>query len=137
VRLAVIAGRAFGMESPVRSAWPTFYVDASLAPGASLVMPAQYEERAVYCVEGEVSIDGAVLGAGTMAVLDAASGRVTARTAARLMLLGGARFQAPRYLWWNFVASSRERIEAAKRRWRQGEFAAVPGESEFIPLPLQ
>jgi redox-sensitive bicupin YhaK (pirin superfamily) len=60
-----------------------------------------------------------------------------ARGAGRAMLLGGERFPTPRYIWWNFVASSQERIEQAKARWKRGEFAKVPGETEFIPLPSQ
>jgi redox-sensitive bicupin YhaK (pirin superfamily) len=136
VELAVIAGEAFGMKSPVATLWPTLYVDAHMGAGAALEVPDDHGERAVYAVQGELELDGARLQEGQMAVL-ATGGRPRLRALrdARLMLLGGAKFPTPRFIWWNFVASSRERIEQAKRRWSSQEFPAVPGETEFIPLP--
>ena len=101
-------------------------------------MPAEYEERAVYVVQGELAVDEAKIAEGQLAVL--APGmriRLRADGEARAMVLGGDRFPTPRYIWWNFVASSQERIEHAKRRWANREFAPVPGETEFIPLPVQ
>jgi redox-sensitive bicupin YhaK (pirin superfamily) len=136
VTLSVIAGHAFGAESPVQVLWPTLYVDAQLPPGATLEVPPQYAERAVYVVEGRLSIGETELNEGQLAVLGpGATVPVFAVSAARMLLLGGEPFAMPRFIEWNFVASSRDRIERAKARWRAREFPAVPGETEFIPLP--
>jgi redox-sensitive bicupin YhaK (pirin superfamily) len=138
VHLAVIAGEAFGMRSSVTTLWPTLYVDAQFADGASLEVAPEHTERAVYVAQGRLESGDAVLTEGQMGVLDPAScPRLRARGPTRAMLLGGERFPTPRYIWWNFVASSQDRIEAAKARWKRGEFAKVPGETEFIPLPSQ
>jgi hypothetical protein len=135
--VALIAGHAYGLTSPVATLWPTLYVDARLKPGARLEVP-EYAERAVYIAQGEVMVDGTRLLEGQLGLL-APGGPAALEAVAdsRVMLLGGERFTSPRHIWWNFVASSRERIEAAKIRWTQREFAAVPGETEFIPLPRQ
>ncbi len=138
VTLAVIAGDALGLRSPVATAWPTLYVDARFAPGTVLEMPAEHHERAVYVVEGELSIGADKIAEGRLAAL--APGmkiRLHAAGGARAMLLGGDRFPTPRHIWWNFVASTQQRIELAKARWANGEFPPVPGETEFIPLPAQ
>jgi redox-sensitive bicupin YhaK (pirin superfamily) len=136
VTLSVIAGHAFGAKSPVRVLWPTLYVDAQLPPGATLEIPPEYAERAVYVAEGRLSIGDTQLEEGQLAVLEPGTTiPVRAVSASRMLLLGGEPFATPRFIEWNFVASSRERIERAKRRWRAQEFPAVPGETEFIPLP--
>jgi redox-sensitive bicupin YhaK (pirin superfamily) len=136
VSLSVIAGEAFDMRSPVATLWPTLYVHAQLAAGCILKIPDEYAERAVYVVQGELVLGSTKLAEGQLAVLETgASASVRAVGEAQIMLLGGNRFPTPRLIWWNFVASSRERIEAAKDRWSNGQFAAVPGETEFIPLP--
>jgi redox-sensitive bicupin YhaK (pirin superfamily) len=101
-------------------------------------VPDDHAERAVYVVQGEIDVDGTHLGQGHMAVFAAGgSPRLRASRETRLMLLGGAKFPTPRFIWWNFVASSHERIERAKERWSRQEFPEVPGETEFIPLPKQ
>jgi redox-sensitive bicupin YhaK (pirin superfamily) len=136
VTLSVIAGEALGLRSPVVTAWPTLYVHARFAPGAVLELPAEHDERAVYVVEGELAVDADKIVEGQLAAL--APGmqiRLRAAGEARVMLLGGNRFPTPRHIWWNFVASSQERIERAKERWANREFPPVPGETEFIPLP--
>lgn len=134
--LDVIAGSACGATSPVRVHSPTLYVAATLAAGASLEVETRYEERAVYVAEGLIDIDGTRLGSGQMAVLaPTAAATLVAVARTRAMLLGGAPLDGPRHLWWNFVSSSPERLEQAKRDWRQGRFALPPGETEFIPLP--
>jgi len=136
VTLSVIAGEALGLRSPVVAAWPTLYVHAWFTPGAVLDMPTEHEERAVYVAQGELATDGGKIVEGQLAAL--APGvkiRLRANGEARAMLLGGARFTTPRHIWWNFVASSPERIELAKERWAKREFPPVPGETEFIPLP--
>jgi redox-sensitive bicupin YhaK (pirin superfamily) len=136
IALTVIAGHAFGLTSPVRTLWPTLYVDAKLTDGANLEVPPEHEERAVYVVQGELAVGNSKVGEGELAVLEpGASVALRAIRDSRAMLLGGKRFSTPRHIWWNFVASSPERIERAKDRWAKGEFAPVPGETEFIPLP--
>jgi redox-sensitive bicupin YhaK (pirin superfamily) len=136
VETTVIAGDAFGLRSPVVTLWPTLYVHAQIEDGATLEVPADYGERAVYVVQGELAIGDIPVTEGQLAVL-APGAAVTLRAVGRLraMLLGGEPFPTPRFIWWNFVASSEERIERAKERWEQRQFPAVPGESEFIPLP--
>jgi redox-sensitive bicupin YhaK (pirin superfamily) len=136
VVLTVIAGEAFGMRSPVATLWPTLYVHAQIASGAPLQVPPDHAERAVYVVQGEIDAGEKRLTAGQLALLEPGqSAALRAIGDSRIMLLGGDRFPTPRHIWWNFVASSKERIDAAKERWRQGQFPAVPGETEFIPLP--
>ena len=136
VVLTVIAGEAFGMRSPVATLWPTLYVHAQIASGARLQVPPDHAERAVYVVQGEIDAGEKRLTAGQLALLEPGqSAALRAIGDSRIMLLGGDRFPTPRHIWWNFVASSQERIDAAKERWRQGQFPAVPGETEFIPLP--
>ena len=122
--------------SPVATSWPTLYAHVDMKAGATLRIPVEHTERAVYVVQGAANIGGTTLATGQMAVLDAVDVSLDAPVDARLMLLGGERFATPRHVYWNFVASSRERIEQAKERWRRREFAAVPNETEFIPLPL-
>lgn len=134
--LRVIAGEAWGRRSPVEVLWPTLYADASMPAGAVLELPADHTERAAYVAAGELEIDGEALGEGRLAVLsNGRTVRLRARHHSRVMLLGGEPFATPRFIWWNFVASSRERIEQAKRDWAGGRFPPVPGESDVIPLP--
>ena len=124
--------------SPVETFWPLFYADASLAPGAMLPMPDQHEERGVYVVQGAVEVRGVRFEAGRMPLFRAGdSMSVTAGPeGARLLLLGGAVMDGPRHIFWNFVSSSRERIEQAKVDWKAKRFGTVAGdETEFIPLP--
>ncbi|WP_237216531.1 pirin family protein [Falsiroseomonas oryziterrae] len=138
VRLRLIAGAAWGARAPVAVASELFYADARLAPGAALPLP-DHEERGAWVMEGEVEVAGVRFEAGRMLVFragDAVSLRAGAQ-GARLLLLGGAAMDGPRYLFWNFVSSSRERIEAAKRDWARDRMGlVVPGdEKEWIPLP--
>ena len=136
VRVRLIAGSAFGESSPVATLAETLYADVSMTPGSSLPIDAGHEERALHLASGRVAVDGQAYEAGRMLVLaPGRTARVTAETACRLMLLGGATMDGPRHIWWNFVHSSRERIEQAKADWKAGRFDPVPGETEFIPLP--
>ncbi len=138
VELSVVAGEALGLRSPVVTLWPTLYVHAQFPTGAVLEVPAEHEERAVYVANGQLDIDGRKIGEGQLAMLEPSrTVRVRAEQEAQVMLLGGNRFASPRYIWWNFVASSQERISQAKERWANRQFAPVPGETEFIPLPAQ
>ncbi|HSD44375.1 MAG TPA: pirin family protein [Burkholderiales bacterium] len=132
----VIAGSALGARSPVRVFSGTLYAAADLAAGASLVVPPEHEERAVYLVAGSASVAGVALDPGQMAVLaPGGAAEIRAGASSTLMLVGGARMDGPRFIWWNFVSSSRERIERAKADWREDRFPPVPGETERIPLP--
>lgn len=138
VRLRLVAGAAWGARAPVAVASELFYADAVLAPGASLPLP-DHEERGAWVMEGAVDVAGQRFEAGRMLVFRAGDAlRITASPrGARLLLLGGAAMDGPRYLFWNFVSSSRERIEEAKRAWSRDRMGlVVPGdEQEWIPLP--
>jgi redox-sensitive bicupin YhaK (pirin superfamily) len=134
--LDVIAGTAFGAESPVRVSSPTFYVHARLEAGARLVIEAEHEERAIYVVEGALGCDGRVFRPGTLVVLRPGAVEIAAQEPTRAMLLGGAKLAGERHVFWNFVSSSKDRIELAKEDWRNLRFATIPGDDvEFIPLP--
>lgn len=137
VRLTVIAGTAYGRQSPVEVFSPTLYVDAVLAADTPLEIEAEHAQRACYVVQGSVELAGQRYGEGQFIVLAADAGAVEVRAleATRLMLAGGAPLDGARYIYWNFVSSSRERIETAKRDWREQRFAPVPGDPERIPLP--
>ena len=135
----IIAGSFFGKRSPVQTLSDLFYADVSLQPGATLQMPAEYPEQAIYVAQGRLDLgrDGAY-DAGQLVVLKpntAVTLRGAGNDVTRVMLLGGEPMDGARYLTWNFVSSSVDRIEQAKEDWREQRFAAVPGETEFIPLP--
>jgi len=132
----VIAGSAFGKTSPVGMLSDWLYAEVVLEAGASAPLDPDTEERAVYVVEGEVDVAGELF-EGPRLLIFRPGDRITVKATrrARLMFLGGAALEGPRYIWWNFVSSRRERIEEAKEDWKTGRFAPVPGETEFIPLP--
>ena len=132
----VIVGSAFGATSPVGQLSDWFYVELQLAAGASAPLDPDYEERAIYVVDGDVEIAGETFGPAQLLIFRSGD-RITirAQSPARLMLLGGAPMDGPRHIWWNFVSSRKERIEQAKEDWKSGRFKPVPDESEFIPLP--
>lgn len=139
VSARIIAGRFYGQRSPAPVLSELFQVDLLLQPGARIEVPAEYPEQAIYVAEGEIDLgrDGRY-GAGQLLVLKAGSSitmQAGASGPARVMLVGGEPMDGPRYLSWNFVSSSAERIEQAKDDWRNQRFAEVPGETEFIPLP--
>jgi redox-sensitive bicupin YhaK (pirin superfamily) len=135
-RVRLIVGELYGSRSPVAVSSDMFYADAALDEGARLELPTGHEERAVYIAEGRIMISGNSFEAGRMLVFRRGSPVTLSATGpARLLLLGGAPLDGPRHLWWNFVSSSTERIEQAKADWREGRFAMVPGETDFIPLP--
>ncbi len=132
----LIAGSLFGKTAPVEVLSPMFYADASLGATARLALPAEHEERAALLVDGSVKLGEASFAPGQLLVFAPKAGIVlTAPKGARLMLLGGAPLDGPRHIWWNFVSSSKERIEAAKADWKAGRFQPVSGDSDFIPLP--
>jgi len=136
VALRIIAGSAYGHTAPVRIFSPLFYVEAKMPAGTQLRVPAEYAERALYLISGQVSIGEEVVQERTMPVFaEAAEVTITANTDAHLVLLGGATLPEQRYIFWNFVSTSEARIEQAKDDWKAGRFAKVPGDNEFIPLP--
>jgi redox-sensitive bicupin YhaK (pirin superfamily) len=133
----VVAGAAFGLHSPVATASDTILVDIRMAADSVFPLEADYEERALYLVEGEVEIAGQVFAAPNLLIFRPGDRlAVRARGPAQVAILGGATLDGPRHLWWNFVSSHKERIEQAKAEWKSGRFDIVPGdESDFIPLP--
>ena len=136
VHVSLIVGAMFGLESPVRTASRSCYASLRMATKTSVQVPENYDEVAIYVVDGTIKIGGTELGAGLMAVPAASDDRtIVAQQDSHIMLLGGDTLVGRRYLWWNFVSSSRERIEAAKRQWKSGDFDSVPDDPEFIPLP--
>jgi len=136
VRARVIAGSAFGKTSPVGMLSEWLYAEVVLAPDVSAPLDPDQEERAIYVAEGAVDIAGETFEAPRLLIFRPGD-RITVRALrrARLMFLGGAALEGPRYIWWNFVSSRKERIEEAKEDWKTGRFAPVPNETEFIPLP--
>lgn len=137
VSLRVIAGQMMGVKAPTQTAWPTLYVDAVLATGASIPLEATYDERAIYTVSGTIKIAGDAFGSGQLLIFKPGDEiTITAQADARFMIVGGEPMDSKRYIWWNFVSSSKERIEQAKEDWKTGRFDSVPGDAEdFIPLP--
>lgn len=143
VEVRLILGSAYGETAPAAVFTQMFYADAVLAPGARLPLPDDHEDRGLYVSDGAVRIAGQTFEAGRMMVFRPGDGITVAAgpQGARLMLLGGATLGGPRYIWWNFVASSRDRIEQAKEEWRRGDwgkgrFDLPPDDrTEHIPLP--
>jgi len=135
--LRLIVGTYKGRTAPTTHFSPIFYVGAVSAPGAKFSVSPEHEERGVYVAEGSLLLGDRQLVVGDLAVLakGAAVELVAGPTGAKAMLLGGAALDGPRHIWWNFVSSSKERIEKAKADWKEGRFARVPGDDEFIPLP--
>jgi hypothetical protein len=133
----VVIGDLYGQSSPAVFPHPTFYAEAVLAPGAALPLDADYDERAIYVVSGEIDIAGEAFAAGRLLVFKPGDRiSVLATSQARIILLGGEPMDGPRHIWWNFVSSSKDRIDAAKADWKAKRFGAVPGDGEeFIPLP--
>ena len=136
LRARLVAGEAFGAKAAVRTHSPLFYVHWALAAGASAQLEARYPERAAYIVEGSVDVEGRAFRAGQMLVFGPGDAVLfTALTSATVMLLGGEPI-GERFIEWNFVSSSRARIDQAKADWRAGRMKLPPNDAaEFIPLP--
>ncbi len=141
--LRLILGHGWGERAPVPLHSETLYADATLAPHAALPLPDDHEDRGIYILKGEVTVGGQTFPTGQMLVFRPGD-RVSVKAGAegaRLMILGGATMDGPRHIWWNFVASSKDRIEAAKEAWRAGDWAhgrfhLPPNDNaEFIPAP--
>ena len=137
VTYRIIAGAAFGQSAPVTVFSPIFYLHGEAPAGSMIDLPGDYAERAIYIVSGSVSVDGENHDNGRMIVFAAGAAPVIeARADTRFMLLGGAPLDGKRTVWWNFVSSDPDRLEAAKKKWKSGGFDTVPGDDEeFIPLP--
>ncbi|HWA02034.1 MAG TPA: pirin family protein [Rhizomicrobium sp.] len=137
MRIRVAVGRAFGLSSPVRVPMEIFYVDVQMSHGSILSLPDEYEERGAMVVGGTVATGGISYGDGAMLLFDKGEkAAIAAEGGARVMLLGGAPLDGPRHVWWNFVSSSRDRIEKAKSDWKARRFSIIPDDDrEFIPLP--
>ena len=139
-RVRLICGSLYGARSPVQTFSEMFYADITLKEGTRLPIPVEHEERAAYVVEGSIGLipEGGTFDAGQLLIFKPGEEIVLSAGAsgsARLMLLGGEPLDGKRHIWWNFVSSSRERIEQAKEDWKAGRFSPVPEETEFIPLP--
>ncbi|MBX3040720.1 MAG: pirin family protein [Bdellovibrionaceae bacterium] len=136
VNIKLLAGEAFGRRSPVKTHSPLFYFEIKMPEGSSLTFEPGSQEAAVYVAQGELqagehSLAGPVLGvfkSGEKVVLKA-------NQKTHAVLFGGDALEGPRYIWWNFVSSSKDRLENAKRDWREQKFPKVPDETEFTPLP--
>jgi redox-sensitive bicupin YhaK (pirin superfamily) len=134
--MRLLVGSAFGRRAPTPTYSPIFYLVVEMSAGAIIDLPSEHEERGVFAVDGELSVGDTVVESHHLAVLPAGETvRIRSGKPARLVLLGGAKMDGDRLIWWNFVASSRELIDAAGARWRAQGFPPVPGETEFIPLP--
>lgn len=136
VQCRLVAGEAFGHVSPLPAYSRLFCIDVTLDAGAKWSVPPEHPERAIQVVDGEIEVDDVILSMHQMLVLKPGiSVRVGARGQARLVLFGGDPLDGPRFIRWNFVAATRERIDQAGEDWKAGRFDEVPGETEFIPLP--
>ncbi|HVI97803.1 MAG TPA: pirin family protein [Sphingomonas sp.] len=137
VKARVVMGSLWGRRAPTTTYAGTIYADIALGGGGSIPIDAEADERAVYVAEGEASLDGLPLEPMTLYILrPGTAATLRSDSGARVMLCGGEAFATPRHVWWNFVSSSRERINEAKRAWKAGEFAKVPGDDkEWIPIP--
>lgn len=136
IRAKIILGELFGVKSPVETFSNPVYAECRLNDKTTVSIPANIEERSVYILSGSLLIDGLRFETGTMVVFE--SGKealIAAEGDTVLMIIGGARLEKPRHMWWNFVSTSRERIEQAKTDWHERKFAPIPGETEFVPLP--
>jgi redox-sensitive bicupin YhaK (pirin superfamily) len=133
----VILGEIFGKKSPVETFGDPVYADCRLQNASVLQIPAAIEERSVYILSGAIEASGQEFVAGTMVVFEAGKEAIfRARGETHLMIVGGARLEKPRFMWWNFVSTSQERIEQAKKDWRERAFPLIPDDDkEFVPLP--
>lgn len=136
-QLKLVAGKAYGYEAPVKTYSPLFYVEVKMAAGSSLSLPNEYSERALYLIDGSVRIGNTLIEPKTLPIFTSGEKiTVDALTTSHFMLLGGEPLGEPRFIDWNFVSSSKERLEQAKNDWKAGRFPKIAGDdSEFIPLP--
>jgi redox-sensitive bicupin YhaK (pirin superfamily) len=133
----LIVGTYGGRTAPTTHFSPIFYVAVEMPAAAKITISPEHVERAAYVAEGSLTVGDRLLGVGDLAAFRAGQpvDAIAGSDGAKVMLLGGATMDGLRHIWWNFVSSSKERIEQAKADWRDGRFAKVPGDHEFIPLP--
>lgn len=137
-RVRVLVGSAFGKTSPVKTYSQTLYLDVTLKAGHELALSGLPAEAAIYPISGELHIDGAPLALHSMALLDTAGAQlIKADADAQFVVIGGEPLDGHRFMSWNFVSSSKERIVKASEDWEAQRFEKVPGETEFIPLPAK
>jgi redox-sensitive bicupin YhaK (pirin superfamily) len=138
VHLRLVTGEALGLRSPVKVFAPMFYLAAEFSAGGKFVLPPEYAERAVYALDGDLIVGGESVQQGRMAVLASDCDiEISASAPVRAVIFGGAPLDGDRHMDWNFVSSSRERIAKARQDWLAQRIGQVPGETEFIPLPVQ
>ena len=139
VHITLVLGDAFGLSSPVPTVSPMFYADVQLSAGRDVTLPSAPDERAMYVVDGMAEREGgATFESGEFVAFErGAEVRLRGAPGARVMILGGPQLEQPRFVWWNFVSSSKDRIHRAAAEWRDGRFPRVPGDDEAIPLPEQ
>jgi redox-sensitive bicupin YhaK (pirin superfamily) len=136
VLVRVLIGSAYGLNSPVQTFVATLYLDFAMQPGTNTEFMPEAEECALYCVDNGVLVDGVELPPRVLGVLEPGKAvRIEAPDGARFVAVGGAPLDGHRHMWWNFVSSSRERIEQAKADWEAQRMGQIAGETEFIPLP--
>ncbi|WP_032112477.1 pirin family protein [Candidatus Paracaedibacter symbiosus] len=137
LEIRLISGSLFGQTSPVKVEYDSVFADCILKEGAKICFPKQTEERAIYSISGKLSIGGIFYDTTQMLILKPGIDvLIEAATDSRFILLGGAVMDGPRHMWWNFVSSSKERIQQAKLDWQAGHFGKIQGDSaDFIPLP--
>ena len=143
INLRLILGNAYGAVAPASVFTDTFYADVALQPGARMPLPDDHEDRGLHILEGSISVAGETFQAGQMMIFRPKNSISVAagQSGARLVILGGATLGGPRYIWWNFVSSSQQKIEAAKEEWRKGDWGhgqfdlPLDDRNEFIPLP--
>ena len=136
-RVRLVLGSLYGETSPAKFPAECFYAEAMLAPGSVLPLDPTHDERAIYLASGRIDIAGQSF-EGSQLLTFRPGDRISilAESNARLILLGGDPMDGPRHIWWNFVSSSKDRIDQAKDEWRKRRFDIVPGDAEeFIPLP--
>lgn len=137
VHIKMIAGEAFGLHAPTTTYSPLFYAEVRMQPGSTLEIPPVYRERGAYIIAGQIRIGGEIVAPQTLPVfLPEGFVRIEADTEVHLVLLGGEPLPEKRFIWWNFVSSSQERIEQAKLDWISGKFGEIPGDlNDALPLP--
>ncbi|WP_413288670.1 pirin family protein [Bdellovibrio sp. HCB337] len=137
IRMKLLLGTAFGFESPVPTHSDIFYVDAVMPPDSKLILPSEGRELGIYLVDGHIQVEDDEFTESNLVVGKPGEDLILkAHRHSRVILLGGKALEGPRKIWWNFVSSSEERLEKAKRDWAEGRFPKIPGDDkEFIPLP--
>jgi redox-sensitive bicupin YhaK (pirin superfamily) len=135
-KINLVAGEGFGLKSPVRTTSPLIFANFEAKKKQTFELNTDHFELAVYMINGEANVNGEVISSLTMQILDPGlKNKISVKEGSKLIIIGGEPFLTPRHIWWNLVSSSKEKIEEAKKSWKDGSFPMVPGETEFIPLP--